>query len=379
MSSSREKDDERRTPTHQPLLSSLVVRPTNDSPAGSDYEPGEVRPYSNDNNTTTNNQGYRMRAGSASPDRRRNGSREYSPDYENSVSPPRDRGFGRGRDSGRYRDYSPPHHGRGRFGGGRFGGGRFGGGRFYGGRFGGGRFIGGRFGGGRFGGRFDGGPMGAGYRGDIIPKNNPNVRPREGDWMCTDPACNNLNFARRDSCNNCHRPRYAPPGSPRRGYPGPPLMPRRFPGPPMDRSPGRSFNGYRSPPRGFGRDGPRDFGIAGPHHPRHEGRFPNRDHHRPDYFDDDMRDRNRFDRPMPPPLEWGRDRKMFDRRPPLSPPGLPSPPPAARGGRWIRDERERSRSPIRSPIRSPPAKEYRRDAYVDRGRDERRGVSRDPY
>ena len=39
--------------------------------------------------------GYRMRAGSASPDRRRNGSREYSPDYENSVSPPRDRGFGR--------------------------------------------------------------------------------------------------------------------------------------------------------------------------------------------------------------------------------------------------------------------------------------------
>lgn len=196
--------------------------------------------------------------------------------------------------------------------------------------------------------------------------------------MCTDPACNNLNFARRDSCNNCHRPRYAPPGSPRRGYPGPPLMPRRFPGPPMDRSPGRSFNGYRSPPRGFGRDGPRDFGISGPHHPRHEGRFPNRDHHRPDYFEDDMRDRNRFDRPMAP-LEWGRDRKMFDRRPPLSPPGLPSPPPAGRGGRWIRDERQRSRSPIRSPIRSPPAKEYRRDAYVDRGRDERRGVSRDPY
>ncbi|GJR83200.1 RNA-binding protein EWS isoform X3 [Tanacetum coccineum] len=174
-----------------------------------------------------------MRAGSASPDRRRNGSREYSPDYENSVSPPRDRGFGRGRDSGRYRDYSPPHHGRGRFGG-RFGGGRFGGGRFYGGRFGGGRFIGGRFG---------GGYMGAGFRGDVVPKNNPNVRPREGDWIC-----NNLNFARRDGCNNCHRPSYAPPGSPRRGYPGPTLMPCRFPGPPMDQSPGRSFNGYRSPP-----------------------------------------------------------------------------------------------------------------------------------
>ncbi|GKC25923.1 RNA-binding protein EWS-like protein, partial [Tanacetum coccineum] len=237
-----------------------------------------------------------MRAGSASPDRRRNGSREYSPDYENSVSPPRDRGFGRGRDSGRYRDYSPPHHGRGRFGG-RFGGGRFGGGRFYGGRFGGGRFIGGRFGGGRFGGRFDGGYMGAGFRGDVVPKNNPNVRPREGDWMCTDPACNNLNFARRDSCNKGLRPPLCTSSRSHRGLPWSTTHASAvFPGPPMERSPVRSFNGYRSPPRGFGRD----FGIAGPYHPRHEGRFPNRDHHRPDYFEDDMRDRNRFDRPMPP-------------------------------------------------------------------------------
>ncbi|KAI3790167.1 hypothetical protein L2E82_03003, partial [Cichorium intybus] len=99
------------------------------------------------------------------------GSHHYSPDYDHSDGPPppppRHRGFGRGRDSGRFRDHSPPSFGRGRFGGS-----------------------------GRFGGRgFDGGPgMGPGFRGggDVIPRNNPNVRPREGDWMCTDPACNNL-------------------------------------------------------------------------------------------------------------------------------------------------------------------------------------------
>lgn len=302
-----------------------------------------------------------MRAGSGSPVRRRNGSHHhhYSPDYDHSDGPPppppRHRGFGRGRDSGRFRDHSPPPYGRGRFGGG-----------------------------GRFGGRgFDGGRgMGPGFRGggggggDVIPRNNnPNVRPREGDWMCTDPTCNNLNFARREYCNNCNRSRYAAPGSPRRGYPGPPLMGRRFTGPPpLDRSPGRSFNGYRSPPRSFGIGG-------GPM--RHEGRFP-REHsnnHRPDYFEDEMRERsnsNRFDRPMVPP-DWGRERKGYDRRP-LSPGGPPPPPPVVGrgGGRWVRDERERSRSPVRGGP-PPPSKDYRRDAYMDRGRDDRRGMGRDPY
>ncbi|XP_076896099.1 uncharacterized protein LOC143548952 [Bidens hawaiensis] len=328
--SSRDNDS---TAPHQPLLSSLVVRPSDSGGR------------------------YRLRTDSESPVRRRNRSHHYSPDYDRSDAglPARNRGFGRGRESGRYRDYSPPY-GRGRFGGGRFGGGRFGG-RGFNGRMGSRGFRGGA---------------------DVIPRNNPNVRPREGDWMCTDPTCNNLNFARRENCNNCNRSRYAPPGSPpRRGYPGPPLMPRRFSGPPLDRSPGRSFNGYRSPPRGLGREAPRDFGVAGPplHHPRHEGRLP-RDHHRADYLEDDLRDRSRFDRPLAEP-NWEQDRKGYDRRL-LSPPGPAVQPPALGrgGGRWeAHDERERSRS----PVRGGGGKEFRRDGYMDRGREERRGMGREPY
>ncbi|XP_076889821.1 uncharacterized protein LOC143540722 [Bidens hawaiensis] len=364
--SSRDNDS---TAPHQRLLSSLVVRPSDSGGGGgSDYEPGEVRrdppPYSRSDRFPDDSHGYRLRTDSESPVRRRNRSHHYSPDFDRSDAgvPARNSGFGRGRESGRYRDYSPPSYGRGRFGGGSFGGGRFGGGRF--------------------GGRgFNGGPMGGrGFRGggDVIPRNNPNVCPREGDWMCTDPTCNNLNFARRENCNNCNRSRYAPPGSPpRRGYPGPPLMPRRFSGPPLDRSPGRSFNGYRSPPRGLGREVPRDFGAAGPplHHPRHEGRLP-RDHHRADYLEDDLRDRNRFDRPLAEP-NWGQDRRGYDRRP-LSPSG-PAVQPAAvgrGGGRWAaHDERERSRS----TVRGGGGKEFRRDGYMDRGREERRGMGREPY
>ncbi|KAM7509534.1 hypothetical protein LguiA_019987 [Lonicera macranthoides] len=351
---SREKDQ--GTP-HQPLLSSLVVRPTDSGGAGggagggggSDYEPGEVRrdppPYSRSDRLNDNN-GYRMRAGSVSPVRgRRNADHRYSPDIDHSDGPRRSRGFGRGRGVSRYRDYSPPPYGRG-------------------------RDIG------RFGRGFAGPGLGPGpFRGNGMPRGNPNVRPREGDWMCPDPLCNNLNFARRDHCNNCHRPRYPPGG---RGYPGPPPPPpRRFPGPSLDRSPLR-INGYRSPPRGWPADGPRDYGAGGPLHPRHEGRFP--DHHirrdRPDYLEDDFRDRNRFDRPIPSP-DWSRDRggrdnllgdrKGYERRLP-SPPLPPPPPPPPRGGG--RFARERSRSPVRG-LGQPPLKDYRRDMYADRGRDDR--------
>lgn len=155
------------------------------------------------------------------------------------------------------------------------------------------------------------------------------------------------------------------------------------------------MNGYRSPPRVLVRDGPREFGVGGLPPPRHDDRFP--DHllrrDRLDFLDDHYRGRTKFDRPMPP-LDWahrdrGRDglfneRRSFERRPlsplpPLPPPPLPLPlpstPPSSRG-RWASDNRERSRSPVRG---APPPKDYRRDAYLDRGRDDRRGMGRDRF
>ncbi|CAI0628813.1 unnamed protein product [Linum tenue] len=339
---SREK--EHGASHHQPLLSSLVVRPS------------------------SSDGGYRMNAGSGSPARRRDGDHRYASDFDHSGGPPRGREFMVGRDAGRFRDSSPPFT-RGRSSGG-------------------GRPLAREF---------DRPGLGPGpFRGEAINRNNPNVRPRDGDWVCSDPMCTNLNFARRDVCNNCKKPRYAQPwGSrspPRRGYPGPPPPhavggPRRPHGPPLDLSPpGRAMNIYRSPPPprgGWGRGSPRDFGPGGPPHLRHGGRFSD-PRERPDYPDDDYRGRSKFDhRPMPP-VEWGhrergRDgffnerRGGFDRRPAAAP--LPIPP--QRGGRWGRDVRERSRSP---PMRGgpPPSRDFRRDMFMGRGgRDDRRPLGRD--
>ncbi|XP_048320946.2 uncharacterized protein LOC107431812 isoform X1 [Ziziphus jujuba] len=368
------RDKDQTTPHHQPLLSSLVVRPSNSDGGGaggggggrgSDYEPGEVRrepPSYSRSERISDNPGYRMRAGSGSPVRRRSDHR-FSSNFDHAGGLPRNRELGNGRDSGRYRDSSPP-------------------------------FIRGRGGGRPFGRGIDGPDFGPGsLRSEGLSRNNPNVRPREGDWICSDPLCANLNFARREYCNNCNRFRYAGGGSPRRAYPGAPLPnaphPRRLPGPPIDRSPVRSMNGFRSPPRGWGRDGPREFGSGGLPPPRHghDGRFP--DHYlrrdRLDFPDDNYRGRTKNDRQMA--VDWGHrdrgrenffsERKAFDRRPPSPPSAAPPPPPPplpASRGRWSRDVRDRSRSPLRS---GPPPKEYRRDMFMDRGRDDRRGTGRD--
>ncbi|KAK8698468.1 hypothetical protein V6N13_114585 [Hibiscus sabdariffa] len=362
------RDKDQTTSHHQPLISSLVVGPSASDGAdggagggrgrgGSDYEPGEVRreplPYSR-TDRYKDEPGYRIRAGSSSPIRRRDADHRYGSNFDRSGGPSRGRDFGNGRDPGRYRGSSPPYT-RGP---------------------GGGRQRSSR--------DFDGTGYGPGpIGGEGLTRNNPNVRPREGDWICPDPLCGNLNFARREFCNNCKRFRYVPAGSPRGGYPGPPpshAPPRHFP---MDLlPPRRNMNGgFRSPPRGWARDGPRDFRAAGPLPHRHEGRFFDHSMQRDrlDYPDNDYRGRSRFDRPMP--MDWGhrdhgRDnffnsRKGYERRPP-SPPPLP--PPQLPSRDRPRDVRERSRSPIRG---GPPPKEHRRDMYLERGRKDARGMGRE--
>ncbi|GAB4839229.1 hypothetical protein Ancab_028757 [Ancistrocladus abbreviatus] len=355
---------------HQPLLSSLVVRPSDSGGGGggSDYEPGEVRhdapPYSRSDRYSEAH-GYRIRAVSGSPVHRRDFDRRIFPDYDHLGGPHRhgfastrgairSAGFasarGAIRSAGRNRDYSPPYS-RGRAGGRPFGR------------------------------AFDGPRLGTGpFKGEGMHRNNPNVRPREGDWYC--PECGNLNFARREYCNNCDRFCYAPIGGPRRGHGGPPPPlgpPRRFQGPPLHRSPGRFANGYRSPPRGWLRDGPRDFGPGGPPPPRDKGRF--LEHHacrdQVDYPEDDFRDQGKFDRlPLPDWTSRDRardqfldDRKGYERRL-LSP--LPPPPGLPHRGRWAeQDVRERSRSPVRG---GPPPKDFH---YSDRDQDDRRNGGRD--
>ncbi|KAK6151811.1 hypothetical protein DH2020_014446 [Rehmannia glutinosa] len=280
-----------------------------------------------------------MRAGSVSPVRRRDAHHRFSPSFEPSDGASRNRGVGNGREPGRYRDYSPPY-GRGKDGG---------------------RFPG------RDHDQSAGGP--GPFRVEGLPRNNPNVRPREGDWICSDPSCKNLNFARREHCNNCNKPRYGSSGSPRRGYPGPTFPPRqRVPPTPLDHSPGRIMNGgYRSPPRGW----PRNFKAGGPQ-TRHEGRFPDRQ----DYPEvDPPRDRYRYDRPVVP--DWshrdrGRDNYFNERRGwygrrVLSPPSPAPPVPPPRG--WAsHNNRDRSRSPVRGG-----------GAYMNRRRDDRRAVGRDAF
>ncbi|CAH8274988.1 unnamed protein product [Arabidopsis lyrata] len=337
------------TQHHPPHISSLVVRPSgsndgedgrNVAAAAGDYEPGEVsrdRPsYTRSDRYKGDNGGHRTRASSNSPGRRGYEDHRHSSDLNHSGVKPRGREFSSRREaSGRHRDYSPPYARGGA------------GARPYG--------------------RGLDGPEPA-YGSDGMSRNNiPKVQPRDGDWYCLDPLCRNLNFARRESCNKCKRHRYAPANSP-------PLP--RLPPPPMNLSPRRDFNGYRSPTRGW----PRDYPPSRHDHPT----WRDRERDRPHYSDHEYPPSRRI------ASDWAHTELLpkphYDRRPPLSP---PHPPP--RGGRWGRLSRERSRSPPLRDVPPPPLRDgpppslrggggpmlhrdYRRDSNFDNGRrDDGRG------
>ncbi|KAL6006199.1 hypothetical protein ACLOJK_040245 [Asimina triloba] len=313
----------------------------------------------------------RMHVGSLSPPRQRKLDHHYGSDFEHAGGPHNGPGYKAGRGSGRFREFSPPPYGRGRVD------------RSFGRGFG----------------SFDGfGRDPSPLREESIGRNNPNVSPREGDWICSEPSCGNLNFARRVYCNNCNRLRFAPRGngpggSPRGNFfrpPSPHAPVPRFVGPPMDRGKGRDMNGYgsphgwggggpREPPRNWGRDEPRDFKMDPPP-PRHVERFSGDRlrRERPVYPEVGYRGRGKFDRSLAP--EWshrgrGRgnffnDRRWYDENDhQLSSPPLPLSPP--RRGPWVSDRRDRSRSPFRSGLR-----DYGRDPFISRGRDYQQGMGR---
>lgn len=282
--------------------------------------------------------GYIPRADSISPPTRRpKFDGNYDPEFDHPVGPRFGRGFRGGRAGGRFRDVSP-HDGFGR--GGR--------------SVGRGHMLERRV-----------SPSGTEY----VHRNDPNLSPREGDWICGNPRCGNLNFARRTYCNNCNKPRFAPghaglDRSPRRGYfTSPPRgSPPSFVDPPLGRGVRREISSYRSPPRGWGTEVSRDFGAGSPPARRVGGRFQDRVRRddRPDY-EDDYRARDKFDWPVGD--DWNRRdvlmpaRRGYDQR-------SPSP-----RDRWVRGSRDRSRSPL-------GARPAPKGSYMGRGMGRGRGDRR---
>ncbi|KAH7682473.1 Ran binding protein zinc finger-like protein [Dioscorea alata] len=267
--------------------------------------------------------GYGMRAGSISPPRRWRAD-YHDPDFGHPIRPHIGRGFRGGR-GGRFRDTSPS------YGSGR-----------------GGRSIGRGYNGSR--------REQSPFDGEYVHRNDPNLSPREGDWICRNQSCGNLNFARRTHCNKCHEYRYGSgirgsSRSPRRSYHSPPprqLSPR-FSG--LHPEPGfrRDTNGYRSPSRGWGMGEPINFGSRSPS--RRGGRFPdNLERDRLDYDNNGYRERRKLDWPIHDQWEHRdpeRDGFMSERR---AFGGRSRSPPT----RWINNTRERSQSPVgKRPVRAP--------------------------
>ncbi|KAF6138413.1 hypothetical protein GIB67_041759 [Kingdonia uniflora] len=135
----------------------------------------------------------------------------------------------------------------------------------------------------------------------------------------------------------------------------------------------------------LGRGGPREF-DAGPPEPRHGGSLLITICQGKDSItakrntEEGKVDRERdFSQSEWEPRGRGRGNFLNDRRfdarserRPISP-SPPPPPPVPPRDRWARDIRQRSRSPVRG---GPPLKDYRRDSYLDRGREGRFNMAR---
>ncbi|KAJ7558290.1 hypothetical protein O6H91_04G032300 [Diphasiastrum complanatum] len=222
------------------------------------------------------------------------------------------------------------------------------------------------------------------------PRNNPNVSPREGDWICSEPTCGNLNFSRRTHCNNCHKPRDMAPfglgfGGVPRDFEEPPPAAMIGGVPPMGRGMGRGTGSFQIPPSVWEHEAPCDFDYKPPI------RFPEKfldiplgkDFREKEIFRgrDDFTDRERFnkgpfERERLDKAPMGRnnygnsyrdtesaeryrdrtDRELRGVKRPLSPPP-----------HWERNFRERSRSPVRRDYhRDILHVDHRRDASRDR-------------
>nr|CAB3468049.1 unnamed protein product [Digitaria exilis] len=210
--------------------------------------------------------------------------------------------------------------------------------------------------------------------GEYVHRNDPNLSPREGDWICQNPNCGNLNFARRTHCNNCNKFRYSareahePRCSPLRGYPSPPPRgPPRMVAGPGDRASPREMVRYRSPPHGWGAGDPRGYAARSP--PERAVRFPDPSPKGRMGFrgDRDPRDRAKFD--WSATDDYSQRERLHDGYLDRSRRRSGSP-----RANWGNDLRDRSRSPPRNRLmkssftgRGRPD-DYAADPYASRGR-----------